>query len=563
MSIERLVQDVVDLTGAPPPELLADDAPVLQPDVDQSLYFVGIIGGKDVGKSSLVNALVGQTITQPSSHGPGTEQAIAYAHADAEPRLRQQLSRIAPDAFRIVTHRIDALATQVLLDLPDIDSLHGHHLELVRKMLRHMLHPVWLQSIEKYADRQPQELLRQVAQGNDPSNFLFCLNKIDQLVAREGLPAVDELRHDYASRITRVLELPEPPRVLMVSATHPDQFDLPQLSALLSKARQPRQVRAAIERAGERRDRTLLKWIDSQNLDEQLQRLKRLLHEARELADHTIAQPLIEEALPRWAEDPAHRAALVEPAICARIARWPIVNMLDTVLHPLVALVQRNLSSVGTAPAPLDAYLADGGRSVRSLVQGTFAALQGQHPVISKLYRHQHLWDEPAADAAVTDLRRRLHNTVVRQRQRLADRLSGSALSAILAPWRWLLTIGALLWFPFVQPLVFSAMNAGRWTWSWDMLKTLVALISVTHLLQCAIFLLLWFAILWVVLRWMAQRRAARLLERWSRCELDPELSLPAQVMLWIDDLLEPLRAEHEQYERVVKKVSQAKANLR
>jgi GTP-binding protein EngB required for normal cell division len=83
MRVEQLAQDVADLTGAPPPEILAEDAPVLQPGLDQSLYFVGIIGGKDVGKSSLVNALVGQTITEPSSHGPGTKQIVAYAHAQA------------------------------------------------------------------------------------------------------------------------------------------------------------------------------------------------------------------------------------------------------------------------------------------------------------------------------------------------------------------------------------------------------------------------------------------------------------------------------------------------
>ena len=48
-------------------------------------------------------------------------------------------------------------------------------------MLRHMLFPVWMVSIEKYADRQPQEMLRKVAAGNAPENFVFCLNKVDQV----------------------------------------------------------------------------------------------------------------------------------------------------------------------------------------------------------------------------------------------------------------------------------------------------------------------------------------------------------------------------------------------
>jgi len=47
-------------------------------------------------------------------------------------------------------------------------------------MLRHMLFPIWMQSVEKYADRSP-ELLMKVAAGNAPANFVFCLNKVDQL----------------------------------------------------------------------------------------------------------------------------------------------------------------------------------------------------------------------------------------------------------------------------------------------------------------------------------------------------------------------------------------------
>src|SRR5205085_8943134 len=109
--------------------------------------------------------------------------------------------------YRIITHDVDALERQVLLDLPDIDSVYADHVELTRRMLRHMLFPIWIQSVEKYADQQPQKLLAAVAEGNDPANFVFCLNKADQLLAREGTAAVEQLRDDYAARIARVLRL--------------------------------------------------------------------------------------------------------------------------------------------------------------------------------------------------------------------------------------------------------------------------------------------------------------------------------------------------------------------
>lgn len=56
-----------------------------------------------------------------------------------------------------------------------------------------MLFPVWIQSVEKYADIQPLNLLAKVAAGNDPGNFLFCLNKMDQVSAEEA----EELREDF------------------------------------------------------------------------------------------------------------------------------------------------------------------------------------------------------------------------------------------------------------------------------------------------------------------------------------------------------------------------------
>ena len=193
-AVEQLVRETMELTGAETPQLMEDDAPVLSEEAlgatddgdAGDFYLVGIIGGKDVGKSALVNALVGRSITAITSHGPGTETVVAYAHATREPALRALLEREVPGQFRIVTHESAHLLRQVLLDLPDIDSHFRSHLEVTRAMLRHMLYPVWVQSVEKYADRQPQEMLARVAAGNAAQNFVFCLNKVDQVEGSGG-----------------------------------------------------------------------------------------------------------------------------------------------------------------------------------------------------------------------------------------------------------------------------------------------------------------------------------------------------------------------------------------
>jgi len=64
---------------------------------DGSFYLVGLIGGKDVGKSALVNALAGRDITATSAYGPGTEGVIAYAHVSQEKALREAKRNGASD----------------------------------------------------------------------------------------------------------------------------------------------------------------------------------------------------------------------------------------------------------------------------------------------------------------------------------------------------------------------------------------------------------------------------------------------------------------------------------
>src|SRR5688500_19738359 len=80
--VEQLVHEVTDLTGSAAPEVFDQDAPVLRTDdaTDEGFYFVGLIGGKEVGKSALVNALAGQRVAESTSYGPGTESVLAYVH---------------------------------------------------------------------------------------------------------------------------------------------------------------------------------------------------------------------------------------------------------------------------------------------------------------------------------------------------------------------------------------------------------------------------------------------------------------------------------------------------
>ena len=575
-AVEQLVRETMELTGADTPQLLEDDAPVLseealEADGDGSPYLVGIIGGKDVGKSALVNALVGRNITAITSHGPGTEMVVAYAHGSQEQALRALLEREVPGQYRVVTHDSPDLKRQVLLDLPDIDSHWRAHLEVTRTMLRHMLYPVWVQSVEKYADRQPQEMLARVAAGNAAQNFVFCLNKVDQ-VERSGFgvqgsgkagpaapQAAVEIREDFAARIARTLTLGNAPDVFLISATHPDRYDLPRLRQLLSRQKADDVVRQSKELAVKRQDRSLVQWLREQNLDERGARLQRLLQEAEESVASRVGEPLLERAIPRMLDDPAARLAMTDEVLRERVARWPLVNLVHTLLSPLLAVWRSNAGAAGArlgaggAETMVDAYLNACGPAggLTRLVQTTFAQLRQSQPAFAPLYRHNRLWEDMPAELAAGELRRTLAAAVERQRAVALEKLSGR--NGVVAPlFRWLLTVGALLWFPFVQP-VLAGMLAVKERW-WDLwshgqevLRLAVSVLSGESLLRNVTFLIIWFTVIWLALRWNTQRRVARFLARMrSADERDPALNLTAQAVQWMADLLTPLRQNCE-----------------
>jgi len=80
-----VVKETAERVGVAPPRILEDEAAVPEESTitasdENAFYLVGLIGGKNVGKSTLINALVGHNVTAESSFGPRTEKVVAYAH---------------------------------------------------------------------------------------------------------------------------------------------------------------------------------------------------------------------------------------------------------------------------------------------------------------------------------------------------------------------------------------------------------------------------------------------------------------------------------------------------
>ena len=128
---------------------------------------------------------------------------------------------------------------------------------------------------------------------------------------------------------------------------------------------------------------------------------------------------------------------------------------------------------------------------------------------------------------------------------------------------RFALTIGAIAWFPIVQPVLELLLKD-------SLAKTLqgaallaVQLLSATYLLKSAAFLAIWFLLLWLILRWDTQRRVGRLLARWRRVDgVDSSTSLAAAVVAWTDELLNPIHRAREREESLATRTDELRRQL-
>jgi hypothetical protein len=243
------------------------------------------------------------------------------------------------------------------------------------------------------------------------------------------------------------------------------------------------------------------------------------------------------------------------------VARWPIVNVIHTLLLPLTSIWRQNVGAAASPESLVDVSLVVQGRPVSAAVQSTFALLQQTHPLVSPLYRGQRLWESAPADAAVMHLRDALTRSLQRQRSEAVKRLARRGVFAPLV--RWGLTIGAVLWFPIVQPVLEVMLRENFVTTVRGALILAVQLLSATYLLKSAGFLAIWFLFLWLVLRWDTQRKVTRLLTRWRSLDRqDAAMNASATALAWVDELLDPIRTAREREESLVKRAEEARKTL-
>src|SRR5690606_21104518 len=103
----------------------------------------------------------------------------------------------------------------------------------------------------------------------------------------------------------------------------------------------------------------------------------------------------------------------------------------------------------------------DDSTALEPVIQGVFGQLYQAQPIIGSLYARQRLWEPMAASQAAGRLQEALGRSTRAHHQRLAERAGRTSM--LLAPVRWLLTIGALIWFPLAQPLLAALLPGESW----------------------------------------------------------------------------------------------------
>jgi hypothetical protein len=127
---------------------------------------VATLGGTGTGKSSLVNALVGEEVTAPGRERPTTRKPILICRPDLTP---QQLG-IDPSSVQLVQRGLPALRDLVLLDCPDPDTTEDErepltNLARLRELLPHCDVLLVTSTQQKYRSSRVRDELAAAAPG--------------------------------------------------------------------------------------------------------------------------------------------------------------------------------------------------------------------------------------------------------------------------------------------------------------------------------------------------------------------------------------------------------------
>jgi hypothetical protein len=146
-------------------------------------YLLAFVGGTGVGKSSLLNALAGETVSPASVRRPTTSVPVAWVPAVERTALEPLLEWLGVDEVR--EHGATDLGPVAILDLPDMDSVALEHRARVEAILPRVDAVAWVTDPEKYHDAALHDDFLRAWVGR-LARQVVIVNKADRLGPDDG-----------------------------------------------------------------------------------------------------------------------------------------------------------------------------------------------------------------------------------------------------------------------------------------------------------------------------------------------------------------------------------------
>lgn len=468
--------------------------------LEDEIVLCGLLGGKNVGKSTLINALARVPVSIDVERvGEGTDRPIAFVHEDVTAAVTDRLRDLHHRTeVRTVTHRSDALINVVLVDLPDFDSEFPGHLAIVRDIAPLLDRVLWVLTPRKIGDRAWVEMFQSVIK--DTRNVRCVLNKVDELLTDgdafadgngDALRSAAGFWQRQKEWVTSSLEAsgcrPPGDSSYLIASAFPTRAGL--RDRVAASWDDPGWDRYADERtivdevarlAAEEFEQLHasvlapltveeVSTIKNANVDRELAvaverirthyELERIMSGLDHACDPAYLREVLNEAMDssfcgavgstleaRLRPDRQLADELlekrIEPHSLLRVAYWP--------LGWISRMAGRRISPTdsGSAPAPDDPFVASG-PTLDDRVDGMRARLLSDHATLDDQLG---LRDEmPSTETLTGSTRRAVKNLGPKLERRLIDAVHADdpRPSRLLGGFLWLV----LLWFPFIQPI--------------------------------------------------------------------------------------------------------------
>lgn len=498
-----------------------------------ALFLYGIVGGKDVGKTSIINLLVGETVSHDSNIlDEGTKVAVAYCHTDDMAAAKQRLALHNDARVRYVSHSSPLLKNVVLMDLPDFDSRFQAHVDDVHVLSKHFEYFIWITTPRKYGDFELMEQLAGIAQSH--SNYLFVLNKTDQLHPQVALETIREELIDFVSSECRARDLsqPEPSQFFIISALNPQDFEFQAFRDRLIRSHSMAEIKSAKgSNLKAEFDKNVARIRKEYKLSTLIETLEQVLVEVREQISQTFPEKYFNTVQRRLAGLNSLNQRITQMLFTKKVSEWPVLRWLFFPFVGLISILGGRLTSQKVDASPPDTtreLLRYEGIPASLRLQKIYDQIHNAYPEV-----RQYLPESSDYSALVSD---EFSSLMAEYEDRVTDELATAHRHPGIL--KKMLMCFPLIWIPFLQPFLFhltSQPNPETAIFSLPVLITgLVSILGAKSLFMSLMFLLLFYMVLLVILF----ARCASLVKRTGTDEFKN---------LWYGRFLKRLQDELEQ----------------